>query len=560
VCAPNVGFMCNLIEIYDLLHGESRNLCVIFRCASHMPHDAATPVLKLCRSATNRKILTPSTSLLDPRGVFVLRPNKSIRSRIYVWQGSFASDAVVRVAVSLSKKMFNIFSSANSVEIVREGSEPPEFMAALVQDGRHSPRTKVTFDDLYTATHLASTDPTKSNCTPPGACKYSSSPDGSKDASPMSSLPNLKRLSSERGDQEVTIRTQFHPELMASSRVGEVRETARDVSGSYRRTVAFPVDKGSVSGMVDLTLSSPPPLRPRPPSVTKEESSYRRGAYANAGAPRPHSSSISDGSDLSDTELPVRQVTQSSIAVAPLALTKTTYSQGVLEIPSPLSALQRPPSFRNHLSPVVIRRASTCPGSLEDSVLDLPSTAFLAPTDGYKIMDPEISDSAKRTGDLTQDPSQEVKPRLFCATRTSSLSPSSVERSGVGWVWRDLGIYDDDDLEEVTAQCTIIQSSLSCLTCPILISDPRARLLPTHPLPSACAFASHTLSYGSLTPSPASSSTSHITEPRAVPVEARAPVLRVGGARLGSGLTSCTSRTRGRGPPGREATACLRHR
>ncbi|KAJ1435613.1 protein-tyrosine phosphatase-like protein, partial [Ochromonadaceae sp. CCMP2298] len=75
VCAPNTAFTCNLIELGELIGsgGDSAMANLLFRCAYHLPHDPTTATLKLCRTAETRKIITPSTSMLDPLGVFVLR-------------------------------------------------------------------------------------------------------------------------------------------------------------------------------------------------------------------------------------------------------------------------------------------------------------------------------------------------------------------------------------------------------------------------------------------------------------------------------------------------------
>lgn len=68
VCAPNTAFTCNLIEIDELLSGDAKTNSIMLRCSSHLPHDNATPVLKMCRHSDSRKFVTPTTSVLDPSG------------------------------------------------------------------------------------------------------------------------------------------------------------------------------------------------------------------------------------------------------------------------------------------------------------------------------------------------------------------------------------------------------------------------------------------------------------------------------------------------------------
>lgn len=75
VCNPNAAFTCNQIEFKDLLpEGGQANAHVMYRMASHLPHDIFTPVLKMLRNSTNRKIIVPSSKYFDPDGIFVIRP------------------------------------------------------------------------------------------------------------------------------------------------------------------------------------------------------------------------------------------------------------------------------------------------------------------------------------------------------------------------------------------------------------------------------------------------------------------------------------------------------
>lgn len=78
VCSPNTAFTCNLMEIGDLMHAKSRGSDLLLRLAVHLPHDPDRLVLKTCRHADSRKLLPPSSTRLDPRGVFVIRPRYAV--------------------------------------------------------------------------------------------------------------------------------------------------------------------------------------------------------------------------------------------------------------------------------------------------------------------------------------------------------------------------------------------------------------------------------------------------------------------------------------------------
>eukprot|EP00607_Mallomonas_marina_P005004 CAMPEP_0182426546 /NCGR_PEP_ID=MMETSP1167-20130531/13032_1 /TAXON_ID=2988 /ORGANISM="Mallomonas Sp, Strain CCMP3275" /LENGTH=535 /DNA_ID=CAMNT_0024608037 /DNA_START=684 /DNA_END=2291 /DNA_ORIENTATION=+ len=149
ICAPNTGFTCNLIEINELFSGEARNYPLIFRCATHLPHDISTIVLKMCRNSTTRRLLPPARSLLDQNGVFVIRPSSSIKSVVYIWQGYNAHDVIVDKTIELCKQLTGSFLSGNSIEVVKSGYETPEFNRILIQDEPHDPRTHYFYFDLY---------------------------------------------------------------------------------------------------------------------------------------------------------------------------------------------------------------------------------------------------------------------------------------------------------------------------------------------------------------------------------------------------------------------------
>jgi hypothetical protein len=162
VCSPNTAFTCNLIELGELLGkdaartGAGGNL--LFRCAYHLPHDPKTAVLKMCRTADSRKIMVPATSLLDPKGVFVIRTVSSNdasvqksadQHRLFLWQGAEATDGTAKRAEGLAKKMHGVLTTTDKVEWVKQGEESFEFLSYLIDDGAFSSTDNSLFDDLY---------------------------------------------------------------------------------------------------------------------------------------------------------------------------------------------------------------------------------------------------------------------------------------------------------------------------------------------------------------------------------------------------------------------------
>eukprot|EP01041_Mallomonas_annulata_P012244 gene12244-25725_t len=153
ICAPNTGFTCNLIEIDELLHGEARHQPLVFRCATHSSNDPTTVILKLCRSPDTRRLLPPSTSILDQGGVFIIRPSSSIKSQIYIWQGAFVTDSkVIQLTMSLCRQMIGSFLPGSRIEVIKAGAEPVDFIRLLIQDGAHDPRIHYKYSDLHRMT------------------------------------------------------------------------------------------------------------------------------------------------------------------------------------------------------------------------------------------------------------------------------------------------------------------------------------------------------------------------------------------------------------------------
>ena len=199
VCNPNAAFVCNLIEIDKLLNRDVKFQPLIFRCASHLVgYDNHTPVLKLCRDASTRSIIPPSTAVLDSYGVFVIRTpeiitpihteesneqqlntnttttiNTNIESKdeddndeddtnsenknniynndnienekplkpnnnesvIYIWKGKNATEETAEIAKRLAGYMRGVISTAEKLIPINEGQEPDYFYQYVIKDG-----------------------------------------------------------------------------------------------------------------------------------------------------------------------------------------------------------------------------------------------------------------------------------------------------------------------------------------------------------------------------------------------------------------------------------------
>jgi hypothetical protein len=137
VCAPNTAFTCNLIEIGEILSNEVVTRNLLFRTAFHLPHDPLTAVLKLCRNAETRKIIFPATSLLDPRGVFVIRATNHCNNNqtLFLWRGVLASNDTVDKARALSASLLGIVTNTDELLEVQQDSESDLFLSCLVNDG-----------------------------------------------------------------------------------------------------------------------------------------------------------------------------------------------------------------------------------------------------------------------------------------------------------------------------------------------------------------------------------------------------------------------------------------
>ena len=132
-----------------MLMGESRHSPIFFRCASHLPRDPHTPVLKLVRSEDSRKIILPRSSVLHSDGVFVVRPAAGDSKTLFVWKGRNASAECLQLVCILAQQMMGVYCDANVIELVDDGAEPMDFLDHLIIDGDKDTRNRYHFEDLF---------------------------------------------------------------------------------------------------------------------------------------------------------------------------------------------------------------------------------------------------------------------------------------------------------------------------------------------------------------------------------------------------------------------------
>jgi hypothetical protein len=151
VCDPKPAFICNLTEIGEIFFGSQVETSLLFRCSYHAAYDHLTPVLKLCRNITksSREVIVPSTSLLNPKGVFVLRAVRSNKHYLFLWKGRNATPTTRQQAFRLTSLMARIFSNASSINIIEEGNESEEFLSFLIADGPFKSREDTPWEDYF---------------------------------------------------------------------------------------------------------------------------------------------------------------------------------------------------------------------------------------------------------------------------------------------------------------------------------------------------------------------------------------------------------------------------
>lgn len=161
VCAPNTAFTCNLIEIGDILHGESKNIPMLLRLARHLPSDESTPTLKIIRQSDDRKLSYPKKGWLHSDGVFVLRPVDGRQTTIYIWKGKNAHVNVVKIAFMLVEDMLGIVTSSTRIVEIQEHAEPSEFFDHIVNDT--SLQSVLEYTDLFRIEDFVPPDDTTKN-------------------------------------------------------------------------------------------------------------------------------------------------------------------------------------------------------------------------------------------------------------------------------------------------------------------------------------------------------------------------------------------------------------
>jgi protein-tyrosine phosphatase/PHD/YefM family antitoxin component YafN of YafNO toxin-antitoxin module len=151
VCDPKPAFICNLTEIGEIFFGSQVETSLLFRCSYHAAYDPTTPVLKVCRNLqkSSREVIVPATSLLNPKGVFLLRTVRSNRHFLFLWKGRNATATTRQQAFHLASFMARIFSNASTITVIEEGNETEDFLSFLLQDGPFKSREDACWEDYF---------------------------------------------------------------------------------------------------------------------------------------------------------------------------------------------------------------------------------------------------------------------------------------------------------------------------------------------------------------------------------------------------------------------------
>lgn len=412
VCAPNTGFTCNLIEIDGLLHGEARHIPALFRLASHLDHDEYTPVLKICRHPGSRRILYPRMSHLVSHGVFVLRPADGRTKRIFVWKGSDALAEDASIAMRLAAKMMNIFSYAESIEVVHQYAEPLEFRDHVHQDDVSSEMNEFVYKDLFSS-RFRSSVMGNGGSSRKNSLRHTSGGTVPVDAE-GEELSTSTATNRSRKDVEIRELVQQHSSFLPPLQLLSVQRTP---SAPFSRIASF-VSKeeqptsarhGSTSSILPLTLAGlkdNSAVGQTPRLISSRESS--------GGSPRPVSSGSRSG---------VIVMGFGSDGSSP----RPTSRHDSMNSPRPLLAS----------SPVQdgFNNDGHSPVLYDDSLPPLHVLAIESATVGGTFE----SYRARHPDNMEVSPvHNEAKPRLY----------ECVESSGK-YSWQHLAVYDDNDLDDV---------------------------------------------------------------------------------------------------------------
>ncbi len=144
-------FVCNLIEIGEIFGGGAAEATLLFRCSYHGAYDHKTAVLKVCRNLNSRRLLVPATSLLNPKGVYILRAVRGNMHFMFVWCGRLTSENTIDQAIYLANLMSRVFTQAPSLVRINEGQETEEFLSFLMKDGgfKLPDDSSASYDDFY---------------------------------------------------------------------------------------------------------------------------------------------------------------------------------------------------------------------------------------------------------------------------------------------------------------------------------------------------------------------------------------------------------------------------
>lgn len=402
-CAPNTSFTCNLIEIDDLLNGESHNIPIFYRLASHRSGDLETPVLKLIRSPDTRKILLPRNTLLNSYGIYVIRPANSHCKVLYVWKGRYADSHSLKIACMLAEQMIGILSDADTIEVIDDISEPASFRDHIIQEGSSSRSIQQDYDDLFK---------------------------GTKETLEMVTRRHIIcGMLKEKVPSQTTVSSQ--PILLVDSHDGDFHR-----SSTFS---AHDTESGEIRGE-ELTETSEPSRRQHPQSSSPHLSPTNSQKF----------------SLVLKHNLQVHSSRSAIVVERPLLrnLTSTNIDEGDQRFSS---RIDYESNFLVGQPPLV--RIGSMTASFGESPRQSFSTRNNQHTTESVIHDTPIH--TRRTNDsfspVKSSSLKPLKPMLFQCMPIEDYDRSTDRKL---WEWQRLKVYDDDDLGDVSSPFSLLLDSL----------------------------------------------------------------------------------------------------
>jgi len=452
VCAPNTAFTCNLIEFGELLNSSPREETFYFRCASHLPHDPTTPVLKLCRDPQTRTILyNPTSSDFNPEGVYVIKPSTRSNDRtLYVWKGAEASEESMKAAITLAELIVRNFKIFNEQKLIIQGSEPEAFTLLVQNTGVFNKDNQaIAYKDLYMVAKSSEPVDTQRQLVP--------------------SIPTMNISANKRKEPcdetipklATPVPAFFVSGMPETDKSAEKRRAAKDNQPSLPTLSISGFKLGELKSIESMTKNANKMLSSSSIKTSSSTSGIALIASENNNESRipsmPHSSKLRTPPPSDVIRRPnhsgVKLITPPPNGQDQSPLTKSPTLVSEISIPKtptpPLSKL----SLKSSTPPLV-----GLPSTRPTSATKIPDAVDLA-RDATPIQELTRVTTPPSSGFSSYEKVEIIKsardkPRLYQA-----IPIDNDKNPGYTLKWEAMGVYDDEDLSE---------DSLMMLACPSL--------------------------------------------------------------------------------------------